>query len=238
MRVLGLILARGGSKGVPGKNVRLLHGKPLLAYTAEPALEATRLARVVLSTDDPVIADIGRQHGLEVPFMRPAELAGDDTPSLPVVQHALRTLAERADRYDAVCLLQPTNPLRRASDIDHCVKLLEHSGADCVMTVLRVPDEHNPAWVYFRRVDGSLALCLGGRTPPPRRQLLTPAYHRDGSVYVTRADLVLRRGTLYGRRVLGCEMDPAWHVNIDTPSDWTRAEALIARRKFHVARGA
>ena len=113
MTVVGIVPARGGSKGIPRKNIAPLLGKPLLAYTAEAALAARRLARVILSTDDDEIAEVGRRCGLEVLFMRPPELARDDTPMLPVVQHAVRWLEERGDRYDAVCLLQPTNPLRR-----------------------------------------------------------------------------------------------------------------------------
>src|SRR5438132_8116018 len=102
-RVLGVIPARGGSKGVPRKNIRKLAGKPLLAYTAESALSARRLTRVLLTTDDPAIADVGRQWGIDVPFLRPCELANDDTPTLPVVQHAVRWLEQRGESFDAVC---------------------------------------------------------------------------------------------------------------------------------------
>src|SRR5262245_49368383 len=118
MNVLGIVPARRGSKGVLGKNIRLLCGKPLLQYTAEAALSARRLSKVILSTDHEEIARIGRECGLEVPFMRPAELAEDETPMLPVIQHAVRWLEVRGDSFDAVCLLQPTNPLRRPDDID------------------------------------------------------------------------------------------------------------------------
>src|SRR6266516_4625509 len=111
-RVLGIITARGGSKGIPRKNIRLLGAKPLLQYTAEAAFGAKRLARVILSTEDEEIADVGRQCGLEVPFLRPSALARDDTPTLPVLQHAVRALEEGGESYDAICLLQPTNPFR------------------------------------------------------------------------------------------------------------------------------
>jgi CMP-N,N'-diacetyllegionaminic acid synthase len=217
MRVLGLIPARGGSKSVPRKNIKSLAGKPLLAYTAEAALAARRLTRVVLTTDDGEIAECGRACGLEVPFLRPAELAADTSPTLPVVQHALRFLEERGDRFDAVCLLQPTHPLRRAREIDACIELLETSEA-----------EMNPHWVYFRDADGSLRLSTGEATPVPRRQDLPPAFHREGSVYVTRRDVVMNENSLYGARVLGYEIEPSRSVNIDTPADWERAVAMIA----------
>lgn len=229
MRVLGIITARGGSKGVPRKNIRELAGKPLLAWTAEAARSARRLARVVLSTDDEEIAEVGRRHGLDVPFMRPAELALDTTPSLPVLQHVVTTLEAAGDRYDAICLLQPTNPLRRPETIDGCVDLLLLSGADSVVTVLPVPAEYNPHWVFFRGDGGALAPVMRGPLIP-RRQDLPPAFHREGQVYVTRRDVMIEQNSLYGAHTYGYLIDPAWTVNIDTQDDWERAEALLAGR--------
>ena len=167
MQVLGVVTARGGSKGVPRKNIRLLGGKPLLVWTAEAAKAARRLARAILSTDDEEIAAVGRAAGLDVPFLRPAELADDHSPTLAVLQHAVRWLEERGERYDAVCLLQPTNPLRTAVTIDACIARLVDTAADAVVTVLRVPAEYNPHWVYFagpgRR---AAALDRGADTDP------------------------------------------------------------------------
>jgi len=227
LRTLGVIPARGGSKGVPRKNIRRLHGRPLLQYTAEAALRACLLERVVLTTDDAEVAEVGRRCGLEVPFLRPAELARDETPMLPVVQHALRHAEEGGERFDAVCLLQPTSPLRTAGQIDACVRLLAESGADSVVTVLPVPPEHNPHWVYFRGADGLLRLSTGEATPIGRRQDLPPAFHREGSVYVTRRDVVLEQGSLYGGRVVGYLLEPERSVNIDCMEDWERAEQLL-----------
>jgi len=227
MHVLGVITARGGSKGVPRKNIRLLGGKPLLAWTAEASLAAKRLARVILTTDDEEIAEVGRACGIDVPFIRPAELARDDTPTVPVLQHAVAFVEARGVRYDAVCLLQPTNPLRSAETIDRCIALLESTGADSVVTILPVPAEHNPHWVYFRDDRGHLRLATGEATPIPRRQELPPAFHREGSVYVTRHDVLMNRSSLYGSSTIGYEVDPTRCINIDTLDDWTRAEALI-----------
>jgi len=227
MRVLGLIPARGGSTGVPRKNIRMLGGKPLLQYTAETARAARLLSRVVLSTDDEEIAEIGRDCNLEVPFMRPTELAADATPSLLVVKHALEWLGSRGDLFDAVCLLQPTHPFRQSGDIDACIALLGESGADSVVTVLPVPPEYNPHWVFFRGPDGALRLSTGESTPIPRRQDLPPAFHREGSVYVTLRDVVLKGGSLFGDRVIGYPVDPGKSVNIDTQDDWARAERLL-----------
>jgi CMP-N,N'-diacetyllegionaminic acid synthase len=229
MRVLGLIPARGGSKGIPGKNVRLLGGKPLLAHTAEAALAARRLSCVILTTDDGGIAEVGRRLGLEVPFLRPADLARDDTPTLPVVQHAVAELERAGDRFDAVCLLQPTSPFRRPEDIDGCIELLETEGLDAVISVLPVPPEHNPHWVYFRNGEGLLRLATGEGQPIPRRQELPPAFHRDGAVYVVRREILMQENSLYGRRLGGYVIPESdRNVNLDTLADWDRAESLIA----------
>ncbi|MFN0084906.1 MAG: cytidylyltransferase domain-containing protein [Blastocatellia bacterium] len=229
MRVLGLIPARGGSKGIPRKNLKPLGGRPLLFYTARAALGAKRLTRTILSTDDPEIAALGREFGIEVPFLRPAELARDDTPTLPVAQHALRWVEESGgEAFDALCLLQPTNPLRRAKEIDECIALLEQTGADAAATVLPVPAEYNPHWVYFREPDGTLRLSTGEAAPIPRRQSLPPAFHREGSVYVVRRDVLLDGDSFYGDRFIGYEVSAERSVNIDTIEDWHRAEELLS----------
>ena len=229
MKTLGLVPARGGSKGIPRKNLRTLAGRPLLEYTARAALAAVSLSRVVLSTDDEAIADAGHALGLSVPFLRPPELAEDDTPTLPVVQHALRWLERHGETYDAVCLLQPTSPFRTARTIDGCVGLLESSGADAVISVVPVPPEHNPHWVYFRSEEGLLRLATGEASPIPRRQALPAAWCRDGAVYVTRA-AVVRGGSLYGDRVAGWISEEEDVVNLDEMDDWKRAEAIAAGR--------
>jgi CMP-N-acetylneuraminic acid synthetase len=226
MRVLGLIPARGGSKGVSRKNIKLLCGKPLLYYTAKAALASQKLARVILSTEDEEIAQVGRECGLEVPFLRPPELAQDDSPTLPVAQHSVRWMEENDERFDALCLLQPTSPLRRVEDIDACVELLERTNADAVATVLPVPAEYNPHWVYFLGEDGFLRLSTGEAAPMPRRQELPVAYHREGSVYVVRRD-VLMNGSFYGSRFAGYEVPLERSVNIDSLEDWERAEKLL-----------
>ncbi len=227
-KVLGIIPARGGSKGVPRKNIRSLCGKPLLAYTIESALRAKRLTRTVLSTEDEEIADVGMRLGIEVPFLRPKQLAQDTSPTFPVVLHALETLEFGGDSFDAVCLLQPTNPLRRSVDIDACIDLLENSDADSVISVLPVPEEHNPHWVYRMCVDGALKLFTEEPTPIARRQDLPPAFHREGSVYVTKTTVIRTLRSLYGKRILGYEMPREYSSNIDTLEDWRALEARMS----------
>ena len=227
MKVLGFVPARGGSKGVPRKNIRALHGRPLLAYTADAALAARRLSHVVLSTDDAEIAEVGRAAGLEVPFLRPAALAQDDTPTLPVVMHGLEIMESMYGRFDAVCLLQPTSPLRTPAEIDACIDLLEANVADTVFSMLPVPSRYNPHWVYEPDAEGFLHISTGEPTPITRRQALPPAYHRDGAIYVARRDVIMEQHSLYGRRVVGYLREEGRSVDIDTPDDWAHAESMV-----------
>ena len=227
MRVLGLIPAREGSKGVPHKNIRLLCGKPLLQYTAESALKSKYLSKVILSTDDDSIAELGKQCGLEVPFSRPKELAQDNTPMLPVVQHAINFCESAGDYFDAICLLQPTNPLRKPEVIDACIELLHKENTTAVITMLSVPSAYNPHWVYFQNGSGLLKLSTGEEAPVSRRQDLPPAFHREGSVYVTKRDVVMKENSLYGKQLTGYLVDQEQTINIDTEQDWERAEALL-----------
>lgn len=229
LRVLGVIPARAGSRGVRNKNIRELCGKPLLQYTAEAALASKRLTRVVLTTESDEIAAVGRRCNLEV-LERPADLSLDETPMLPVVIHAMTVVETSGDLFDAVCLLQPTNPLRRTEDIDACIELFERSEVDSVVTVLLVPSEHNPHWVYFADQRGVLRLSTGENEPISRRQDLPEAYHREGSVYVTRRRVVMEENSLYGKRLIGYKMDPDNSVNVDTLADWERAEQLLTKQ--------
>ena len=228
MRVLGLVPARGGSKGVARKNIRMLCGKPLLGYTAESALAARRLARVVLTTEDEEIADLGRRCGLEVPFMRPAALALDETPMMPVVHHALRVLSESGDTFDAVCLLQPTNPFRRAEDIDGAIELLETTGADSVISFVDVGEKHPARMKYIsaegRVVDPPFAEAFEGQ----RRQDLPKVYLREGSIYVTRTGVLVQDGSFKGRDCRGWLVPEERACNIDTPFDLFIAEQIVS----------
>ena len=192
------------------------------------------MTRVVLTTEDQEIADIGRTLGIDVPFLRPIELARDDTPTFHVVLHAVTELESRGEIYDAVCLLQPTNPFRRAKDIDACVGLLETSGADSVVSILPVPKTYNPKWVYWRSSDGSLAISTGDTEPITRRQDLPQAFHRDGSVYITRRSVLDESRNLYGAKVSGYEIDINRSVNIDTNEDWEMAERMLNKSRGSV----
>jgi CMP-N,N'-diacetyllegionaminic acid synthase len=226
-RVLGLVPARGGSKGIPRKNLKSLAGQPLLAYTARAAKQSKLLSRVLLSTDDSEIAELGRSLGLDVPYLRPPELALDGTPMIDVVLHATRWVQAQGDHYAAICLLQPTSPLRSAETIDRCVSLLWGKNVDTVISVRPVPAEYNPHWVYFETGDGLLELSMGDNAPIPSRQQLPPAYHRDGSIFAAKTETVLAQESLYGKRVLGFVSPEEEAIDLDTEEQWSALERRL-----------
>ncbi len=231
MRVLGIVTARGGSKGIPRKNLTLLAGRPLLQWTADAALSATRLDRVIVSTDDEEIANASRSFGLDVPFMRPAELARDDTPSIPVVQHAVRELRNSGDNYDAVFLLQPTNPLRRASDIDGAIELLESTGADSVISFVDVGEKH-PARMKLIESDGRVVdPPFAERFEGQRRQDLPKLYLREGSVYLTRMSVLMEQDSLKGKDCRAWLMPVERASTIDSLWDLFLVEQLIKKEE-------
>ena len=230
LEVLGLIPARGGSKGVPRKNARLLAGQPLIAWSIKAALGSHHLSRTIVSTDDGEIAEIAASAGAEVPFIRPPELAADDTPMIDVILHALDWAEENARQVDALCLLQPTNPFRTAADIDSAIEEFDRSGADTLFTVLPLPTDHHPLWAYVDDGNSGLKLVDGSTEPVSRRQDLPASYHREGSIYLARVDSIRRNRSLYGSKVVGFPVDPDRSVNIDTKEDWQRAEALLANQ--------
>jgi CMP-N,N'-diacetyllegionaminic acid synthase len=232
MKVLGLVTARAGSKGLRGKNLRRLHGKPLLAYTIESALASGVIERLVLSTEDEEIASVGKALGCEVPFMRPSELAQDQTPHLPVILHAVRWLAEHeAYQPDAVMILQPTSPLRSAADIESAVALLASSSADSVLSVSEVPTHYHPMRMLRLNDDGEACLLVTGepvRRRINRRQDLTDAWVMNGAIYCCRVHtLAGAEPSLYGDRVLAYRMPASRALSIDDAADWDAAERAL-----------
>ena len=233
--VLGVITARGGSKGVPGKNLKLLGGKPLIAYTIEAAQQSGVIDRLILSTDDPAIANAARALGCEVPFMRPADLARDDTPHLPVMQHAAGWLEEHeAFRPDLVVILQPTSPLRQPQHIRDAVRLLVTSGADSVVSVTAVSAHHHPMRMLCVDSSGAATLFVTGepvRGRINRRQDLPEAWAMNGALYVfRRAVLFDAEPSLYGNHTAAYVMPAACSISIDNLDDWIEAEQALGRQ--------
>ena len=226
MKILGLIPARGGSKGIPGKNIKALGGKALLQYTFEAAKNSKLLSKVILSSDDQNIIEVAEKIGMEVPFLRPQELAQDDTSSLAVIQHALQYFAQKGKKYDAVCLLQPTTPFRRKKLIDEAIKKFSSGNFDSLVSVREVPAEFNPHWV-FEEKEGQLRIATEEKEIITRRQELPKAYHRDGAIYLTKTEVILEQNSLYGKKIGFIETTGDPYGNIDTPEDWIKAELLV-----------
>lgn len=220
MKIFGLIPARGGSKGIPRKNIKTIAGKPLIAWTIEAALRSSFLSSVVVSTDDPEIAEIARQAGAQVPFMRPTELARDETPGLDPVLHALDQLTQ----YDSVLLLQPTSPLRTTEDIDGCLSLISQTRAQSVVSVTEA-DTH-PYWTYRLNADQTMARFLEA-APVARRQDLPPVFLLNGAMYFAKANWLRRNGSLVTAETLAYVMSKEHSVDLDTPLDWKVAELLL-----------
>ena len=229
MRVLGLIPVRGGSKGIPHKNKKSLHGKPLMEYTIAAALQATQLDAVVCSSENAQLCDIAASLSVEVPFVRPESLAQDNAGTLGVVQHAIQELGKAGRHYDAVCLLQVTNPFRTATFIDAAITKFKNEAADALISVLKVPHEYNPHWVFKPNSDDFLTIATGEKEIIKRRQELPEAFIRDGSIYITRTEVIMEGNSLYGKTLSYIPSDPEYHVNIDTMDDWIKAESIAKK---------
>jgi CMP-N-acetylneuraminic acid synthetase len=225
-RVLGIVCARGGSKGIPGKNLARVGGKPLLVHTLLAARQSVRLDRVILSTDSEEIAACARQHGVEVPFLRPEELARDDTPgTLPVV-HGVRWLAEHQGyQPDSVMLLQPTSPLRTYQDINAAIELLDNTDAGAVISVTCAAQ--HPYWQKRVTGDGTLLPFLDVSATATRRQNLPPTYALNGAIYLCRTDTMLARESFYAERTVAYVMPEERSLDIDTPWDLHLADLIL-----------
>lgn len=235
MKLLGIITARGGSKGIPGKNIKELAGKPLIAYTIEAAKASGIFDRLILSTDDKEIADFVNRQGVEVPFLRPKELARDDTPTLPVIQHAVGWLKENEGYSpDYVAILQPTAPFRQARHLKEAFKKLVSTGADSVIGVTEIPGHFSPYWAVLADEQGLGTLFNGEpiRARIPRRQdFPQQAYANNGAIYMFKTELLFNSNepNFYGEKVAVYPMEAKYSVNLDQPEDWEVAERTLRK---------
>lgn len=227
-KILGLIPARGGSKGIPGKNIRLLNGKPLLYYAVQAANKSGLVDRLILTTDSNEIASTGRELGIEVPFLRPTELARDDTPMLPVIEHTLHFVEAQGWQPDIILLLQPTAPLRRGEHIRQAVELLTQTKCDSVVSVVEVPRHYVPDFV-LRLEDGKLHPFLD-MPLATRRQDARPAYSRDGTIYAFWRNVLVEKKNIYGDDCRPLIIPEDQSCNLDTMDDWQEAEEKILLR--------
>ncbi|WP_272023342.1 cytidylyltransferase domain-containing protein [Olleya namhaensis] len=226
MRILGIIPARGGSKGIPRKNIKILGGQPLLKYTWDVASKSKYLTTVILSTEDDEIIEVGTSLGISIPFKRPTSLSEDTSTSLDVIKHALNFYDEKGAPFDAICLLQVTSPFRTVSFLDNAIKKFIDTKSDALVSVLEVPHEYNPHWTFEEDSNKQLRISTGDKKIITRRQDLPKTYHRDGSIYLTKASVILNQNSLFGNSLSYILSNKSTHVNIDTMEDWNKAELI------------
>lgn len=237
-KVVGVIPARGGSKGIPGKNIAQLGDRPLIAWTIEAAKAALGLERVIVSTDDEEIAAIARQWGAEVPFLRPAELSGDEASATGVMQHALSWLAsDGGASYDAIAYLQPTSPFRTGAQLSEALALFARHQPDTLVSVMQVPHNMGPTSLV-RPLAGETSLLLESPDGQKfRRQDKERLYARNGpAILIASAIDVLTYKRLYGPKVLGYEMDRISSLDIDDTLDLEVARCLLPMAEARSAR--
>lgn len=226
--IVAIITARGGSKTVPRKNIRLLSGKPLIYYTIKEAQTSKYVHRVLVSTEDREIAEITKGYGAEV-VPRPVELAQDDTPSLPVFRQVIKYLEDVEDSHpDVVVLLQPTSPLRTAEDIDGAIEKFLHTNCDSIVSVCEA--EHPPQWMYILEGD-RLKPIIGGREKVTRRQDAPKVYRLNGAIYVTRSNVIIKQNTVVGHNTGAYIMPLERSIDIDTELDFRLTELLMRERE-------
>lgn len=236
LRTVVVIPARGGSKGIPHKNIVDLAGKPLIAYTIQAALKSKNSQRVIVSTDDVKIAEVAKSYGAEVPFLRPAELAKDDTPSLLVIQHAVKYVEENeGHKVDVIVILQPTSPLRSEKYIDEAIEILLRTGADSVVTVCEV--KHHPFWSFTAKGDRLYPFSKKGITIS-KRQDLPEIYAVNGAVYAVRRNVLFEQNSLRGKDSRKVVMSYEESLDIDNYFDLFIAEMMLKhwKRWLHKAR--
>lgn len=236
--ILAIIPARGGSKGIPKKNIREFAGYPLIAYSIAAAQRSELITRVLVSTDDPEIAEVAREFGAEVPFLRPAALAQDDTLDHPVFEHALQWLKENEGyEPDIVVQLRPTSPIRPVRLVDEAIQiLLNHPQTDSVRGV--VPAGQNPHKMWRIGVDGQMQPLLEVEgIPEPYnapRQSLPPVYWQTGHIDVIRPQVILQKGSMSGDVILPVIIAPEFTVDIDTMRDWERYESVVREQNLEM----
>ena len=226
--ILGVIPARGGSKGILHKNIRDMRGKPLIAHTIEKAKQSRYIDRLIVSTDDPKIADVARSYGAEVPFLRPAELASDSSRAIDAIKHALETMEDLdCKRYEYIIYLEPTSPHRSVEDIDNATDLFLHSDADSLASVVEATQYHP---ILMKTIENGYLKPIYKNEPEgmPRQEYTPRAYMRNGAVYIFRRKNVLQR-ILWGQTILPYVMPIERSACIDDMNDWYLAEIWMQK---------
>lgn len=223
-KVVAIIPARGGSKGVPGKNIKLLHNKPLIAYAIESAKESRYIDRVIVSTDDETIQKVALDYGAEVPFLRPPHLATDTTPTLPVLQHIVNYLEKMNEKPDLIITLQPTSPFRTVEHIDNALEAMEDGLCESVVSVCEV--DYHPLWM--KKIEEDLILpYVESDIQYTRRQDLPVVYKMNGAIFITNTNVLMDGNLILGERTKPLLMNQEDSIDIDTIWDFKLAEIIM-----------
>ncbi len=224
-RILAVIPARGGSKGLPGKNIRNLAEKPLVSWTIDAAKGSQYIDTVTVNTDSIEIAEVARKYGAQVPFLRPAELATDSASSYDVIIHALNWHAEQEILFDLVMLLQPTSPLRTVHDIDRAIEIFFEKKAQAIVSVC--PCDHHPWWANTLPNSGNMEKFLRPEVLQTNRQGLPPHYRLNGAIYLADIDFLRLNGSFFGSKTFALTMSKKHSVDIDDIIDFQLAEFFL-----------
>ena len=227
-KILALIPARGGSKGLPRKNIKPLLGKPLIAWTVEQAKNSKYIDKVVVSTDDEEIAEISKKYGAEVPFLRPKELARDDSPTIDAIIHAINWFEERGEFFDILILLQPTSPLRTTEDIDNAIELFLNN-KDALSLISVKENEHPPFW-SLEIENKFLKPLFGEEYFKKRRQELPKSYMPNGAIFISYVDILKKYKTFYTPKTIAYIMPPERSIDIDNEFDFLLAEFILKNK--------
>lgn len=229
-KILGIITARGGSKGIPRKNIKNFCGKPLIAYTIQEAQKSKYISNLIVSTEDLEIKKISQKYGADVPFLRPKNLAGDKIKSLPVVRHAVLFMEKQLGIvFDYIVILQPTSPLRKTIDIDKTIERIIKENTDSAVTLVEIEENH-PMQIKKITKNRVLPYCMPEKEGT-RRQDLPVAYKRNGSVYVIKRDAIIKKNKLFGNSITGVVIPRERSVDINNDFDWMKAEYFFKHNK-------
>ena len=228
LKILTIIPARGGSKGVPKKNIRLVGNKPLIAYTIEVALRSEVLDRIIVSTDSEEIAEISKRLGAEIPFIRPKGLSIDSAPTLPVIQHAVKSI-ESNDlvTFDWILILQPTNPFKSTEDIGNAIKIAEETSCDSIISVVQV-FAHHPILMKKIKDNRLLDFSFKEKEGTRRQDYSPPAYMRNGAIYLTRREVIMEDNSIWGKSIHPYIMPESRSFNIDSEIDLEVAHNILS----------
>ncbi len=231
-RFLAIILARAGSKGLPGKNIKLIYGKPLVAWSIEAGLNSIYIDEVMVSTDCPLIAEVAQKHGADIPFIRPANLATDESSSFDAICHTINFYKQNLKKvFDYIVLLEPTSPLRTSKDIDRAIEILMNSGCESIVGICKT-ESQNPAFLVTKDEQNLIHGYLNRNIKVIRRQEIEDIFFLEGTIYVSEVKAYMEKKTFYHQSTIGYEVEKFKSLEIDDIDDFVMVEAIMKHKGY------